>query len=246
MASLTRSEQRSDDSPDLRFHSSPRHSHEHRARSVVGPPAGAPLTRSRPAVFQHSNSNSGRSAPAGRTKRGLDASERDLDALKPKRARIAVEILAKQRPIIGPDNARVHTPRARPSGGAAGAETLVKPPQVPSSESQQPQQQPQRHDHTQPPESNRSRAADKKEQEQIQAPTKHQEKVRKGIKHELDRLQPQPTDTAAPSGRKLRSQEATRFKSDLSAYFPDYDEIVGNDPKETRKWPDSRDRVKVL
>ncbi|KAJ3484871.1 hypothetical protein NLG97_g6948 [Lecanicillium saksenae] len=33
-------------------------------------------------------------------------------------------------------------------------------------------------------------------------------------------------------GRKLRSQEATRFKSDLSAYFPDYDEVIGNEPKE--------------
>lgn len=36
-------------------------------------------------------------------------------------------------------------------------------------------------------------------------------------------------------GRKLRSQEQTRFKSELSAYFPDYDEIIGNDPKEERK-----------
>lgn len=67
--------------------------------------------------------------------------------------------------------------------------------------------------------------------------TKHQAKVINGIKHELDRLQP---DMAAPKepgrepGRKLRSQEATRFKSDLSAYFPDYDEVIGNEPKETR------------
>jgi hypothetical protein len=36
-------------------------------------------------------------------------------------------------------------------------------------------------------------------------------------------------------GRKLRSQEATRFKSELSAYFQDYDEVIGNEPKETRK-----------
>jgi hypothetical protein len=28
----------------------------------------------------------------------------------------------------------------------------------------------------------------------------------------------------------LRSQEATRFKSELSAYFPEYDEVIGNDP----------------
>ncbi|KAJ8104876.1 hypothetical protein ONZ43_g7649 [Nemania bipapillata] len=37
---------------------------------------------------------------------------------------------------------------------------------------------------------------------------------------------------ANPPGRKLRSQEATRFKSELAAYFPEYDEVIGNDPKE--------------
>ncbi|KAK7985386.1 something about silencing- SAS- complex subunit 4-domain-containing protein [Apiospora saccharicola] len=52
-----------------------------------------------------------------------------------------------------------------------------------------------------------------------------------------NRLQPNPTDaTTQPpkeqGGRKLRSQEQTRFKSELSAYFPDYDEVIGNDPKE--------------
>ncbi|CAI0649278.1 unnamed protein product, partial [Colletotrichum noveboracense] len=63
--------------------------------------------------------------------------------------------------------------------------------------------------------------------------TKHQEKVINGIKHELDRLQPREVDThTKEGGRKLRSQEATRFKSELSAYFPEYDEVIGNDPKE--------------
>ena len=65
--------------------------------------------------------------------------------------------------------------------------------------------------------------------------TKHQAKVINGIKHELDRLQPQEKDTKE-EGRKLRSQEATRFKSELSAYFPDYDEVIGNDPKEQRMY----------
>ena len=27
-----------------------------------------------------------------------------------------------------------------------------------------------------------------------------------------------------------------RFKSELSAYFPDYDEVIGNDPKEEREF----------
>ncbi|GKT91854.1 IQ calmodulin-binding domain-containing protein [Colletotrichum tofieldiae] len=63
--------------------------------------------------------------------------------------------------------------------------------------------------------------------------TRHQEKVINGIKHELDRLQPRDVDThTKEGGRKLRSQEATRFKSELSAYFPEYDEVIGNEPKE--------------
>ncbi|ROV88808.1 hypothetical protein VSDG_08976 [Cytospora chrysosperma] len=33
-------------------------------------------------------------------------------------------------------------------------------------------------------------------------------------------------------GRKLRSQEGVRFKSELSAYFPEYDEVIGNISKE--------------
>ncbi|KAF3764487.1 hypothetical protein M406DRAFT_356570, partial [Cryphonectria parasitica EP155] len=33
-------------------------------------------------------------------------------------------------------------------------------------------------------------------------------------------------------GRKLRSQEGVRYKSELSAYFPEYDEVIGNIPKE--------------
>ncbi|KAL2270162.1 hypothetical protein VTJ83DRAFT_2346 [Remersonia thermophila] len=48
------------------------------------------------------------------------------------------------------------------------------------------------------------------------------------------------TDNAAAAsgseqtgGRKLRSQESSRYKSELSAYFPEYDEVIGNDPKET-------------
>lgn len=66
--------------------------------------------------------------------------------------------------------------------------------------------------------------------------TKHQEKVVNGIKHELDRLQPSSADMAASNGqgRKLRSQEGVRFKSELSAYFPEYDEVIGNIPKEYR------------
>ncbi|KAL1878603.1 hypothetical protein VTK73DRAFT_7684 [Phialemonium thermophilum] len=54
------------------------------------------------------------------------------------------------------------------------------------------------------------------------------------LKHELKCLDPRQRtkEVLQQNGRKLRSQEATRFKSELSAYFPDYDEVIGNDPKE--------------
>jgi hypothetical protein len=66
-------------------------------------------------------------------------------------------------------------------------------------------------------------------------PTNHHEKVVNGIKHELDRLQPKQEDLKDEK-RKLRSQEGIRFKSELSAYFPEYDEVIGNEPKEDRKF----------
>ena len=81
------------------------------------------------------------------------------------------------------------------------------------------------------------------QQQRPQGRTKHQTKVANGLKAELSRLQPNPADTVAAvggvpeqgTGRKLRSQESTRLKSELSNYFPEYDEIIGNDPKEERK-----------
>jgi hypothetical protein len=68
--------------------------------------------------------------------------------------------------------------------------------------------------------------------------TKHQAKVINGIKHELDRLHPQgeDADNGKEGGRKLRSQEASRYKSELAAYFPEYDEIIGNEEKEECKF----------
>jgi hypothetical protein len=195
MASLTRSNRRTEGL----------FTHHHNLHAHGGGTVSGPLTRPRPAIFQR-NSSGGRGS--GRTKRGLEVSERDFEALKPKKARIAVEILAKPRPVTN-DAVIVPPPRPRPSG--ATIETSIRPPQVP------------------PPRKSNIAA-----QDADVSLTKHQEKVRKGIKHELDRLQAQPTDPAEQPGRKLRSQEATRFKSELSAYFPDYDEVVGNDPKENR------------
>ncbi|PHH75518.1 hypothetical protein CDD80_2315 [Ophiocordyceps camponoti-rufipedis] len=53
-----------------------------------------------------------------------------------------------------------------------------------------------------------------------------------GTETDMDTLR--PTARSSSQGRKLRSQEATRFKSELSAYFADYDEVIGNDAKEQR------------
>lgn len=153
----------------------------------------------------------------GRTKRGLSASSRDRDALQPKRARIAVEILAKPQPITHDAVGRPPPPRGRTSGANVRSPAQPATPTVPNSISQQ--------------SAPRSTSA---------TLTKHQQKVRKGIQHELSRLQPgkeeAKEEAKKPSGRKLRSQEATRFKSELSAYFPDYDEVVGNEPKEQREF----------
>jgi len=73
-------------------------------------------------------------------------------------------------------------------------------------------------------------------------PTKYAEKVANGFKHELDRLQPSKT-ISKDEKRTLRSQEGTRFKSELSAYFPDYDVVIGNEPEETRMPCDSMKKV---
>jgi hypothetical protein len=71
---------------------------------------------------------------------------------------------------------------------------------------------------------------------QARVPTKYAEKVANGFKHELDRLQPSKAITKDEK-RILRSQEGTRYKSELSAYFPDYDVVIGNEPEEIRmRW----------
>ncbi|KFY39538.1 hypothetical protein V495_05900 [Pseudogymnoascus sp. VKM F-4514 (FW-929)] len=63
---------------------------------------------------------------------------------------------------------------------------------------------------------------------------RYAEKASNGIKHELERLQPDgaaAADTKSET-RKLRSQEGTRFKSELASYFPDYDVVIGNEAAE--------------
>lgn len=166
-----------------------------------------------------------------RNKRQLDQSTRDFDQIVTKKARIAVEIPARSAfhsrnatDVKRPSHSQQHPTKAATIAAPNGSVTS-RPPTAPpiavtkvATPNGTQQQPPQR-----------------------SGLTKHKEKVVNGLKHELDRLQPNSADTK-DQGRKLRSQEATRFKSELSAYFPDYDEVIGNDPKEQRMsqqspWP---------
>jgi hypothetical protein len=171
---------------------------------------------------------------APRPKRQLDAADRDrdFDSIVAKKARfttgIAVEIPA--RPSL---HARFvkDAADAKPAPAPAPPKPAVAAPKAPPS-------------HRAPP-ANGPKTSPASAQQQP-ALTKHQEKVANGLKHELNRLKPNAADTK-DQGRKLRSQEATRFKSELSAYFPEYDEVIGNDPKETRRWhPQSLTTTHVL
>jgi hypothetical protein len=138
---------------------------------------------------------------AGRSKRPLEAPEREFDPLKHKKAKLTVDLLSRA-PAV---------PSKQPSvvANAQPSQPLVARSDRPAAPLPTPARQPP-------------------------VLTEHRKKVINGIRHELDRLQPNAVDTKE-QGRKLRSQEATRFKSELAAYFPDYDEIIGNDPKEQRE-----------
>ncbi|KAK6219405.1 hypothetical protein LQW54_002137 [Pestalotiopsis sp. IQ-011] len=161
---------------------------------------------------------------SARMKRPLDLIHPNPDPTKVKRSRITVEIksLAKLEP---PSPSRTIVVRPPPLSSAADVTPQQNKPPPPSS--------------LPTPPSVAAPAAEpailpKTAQKE---PTVHQKKVYNGIRHELDRLQPSVADAGqakeeSSGGRKLRSQEATRFKSELSAYFPDYDEVIGNDAKE--------------
>ncbi|KAL7901810.1 hypothetical protein HDV63DRAFT_376631 [Trichoderma sp. SZMC 28014] len=172
--------------------------------------ASGPLTRSAPGP---NSSSFHHGAAGGRTKRALDVAEREFEAIRHKKTRIAVEILAK--PQLPLESVNVQPPPI--PRRAAVASSASRPPPAPVQPTTKPPAAPI--------------AAEPQSSGSSSNLTKHQAKVINGIKHELDRLQPRQDDTKE-QGRKLRSQEATRFKSELSAYFPDYDEVIGNDPKE--------------
>ncbi|SPO07634.1 uncharacterized protein DNG_10329 [Cephalotrichum gorgonifer] len=170
-----------------------------------------------------------------RNKRPLDGSECDFDALNRKRTRITVEILS-----------RVPSAASRSAIGSVAPPPTVAPQRPPQRlqqvnprQAQHPALNPPAHSPDVTASTNpdtRTTNATLNQSEQLShktnsTQTKHQSKVKNGILHELDRLEPAPADSKS-QGRKLRSQETSRFKSELSAYFPEYDEVIGNEPKE--------------
>lgn len=165
-------------------------------------------TRSNVVITQgHHNRQNPQPPNIGRKKRPRDSSEHEDSAITAKKARIAIEITSRPKTQL-----KTRSLVIKPNATDASVAPLraASPPKNPASPALQT---------VAPPPPKKS--------------TNHHEKVVNGIKHELDRLQPNSADLKAEK-RKLRSQEGTRFKSELSAYFPEYDEVIGNEPKEDR------------
>jgi hypothetical protein len=154
-------------------------------------------------------------ANIGRKKRPRDSDDKDGLPLRAKRPKIAVEIITPPKPQPQTRSVVVKS-RANTRSDAAPARSAPAPPQKPAA--------------TAPPDPPPEPAPPPRK------PTKHHQKVANGIRHEIDKLQPIIADFR-DERRKLRSQEGTRFKSELSAYFPEYDEVIGNEPKEEREFP---------
>lgn len=156
---------------------------------------------------QQQQSNIGR-----KKKRTRDSTDHEEDpSIAKKRARIAIEIIPAPSPKP--------QPKPRSLVIKSNANSDVAPPQQRAAS---------------PPKQEETATQTEEPSPPTRKPTNHHDKVVNGIKHELDRLQPNSADLKDEK-RKLRSQEGTRFKSELSAYFPEYDEIIGNEPKEERK-----------
>lgn len=162
-----------------------------------------------------------------RPRRRRDPSEGDNDNLVAKRAKLTPGI-ATLSAIFANDTANTIDKTGTSATSKAGSAPVSPKPaiatKVPAS-------------HRAPrPKAKRpkpARATTKQQQRQRPTPTTSRSKVVKGLMHELVNLKPNEADTIV-QGRKLRSQEVVRYKSELSSYFPEYDEIIGNDPKETR------------
>ncbi|KAI1103588.1 something about silencing, SAS, complex subunit 4-domain-containing protein [Jackrogersella minutella] len=197
------------------------------ANSVAAKHAHAIATQ----IKTRNSQNIRQQSSPSRMKRPLDPIPNNYDHPKTKRTRITVEILARAIPPASPPKTitvKSSQPQPLPSTTSTSASTTTttnEPTVVASTQKSHPIHSSQQN----------SKTATTTATTEEPSLKKHKEKAINGIKHELDRLQPNAADTGSVTertGRKLRSQEATRFKSELSAYFPDYDEVIGNDPKE--------------
>ncbi|GKT41795.1 uncharacterized protein ColSpa_01976 [Colletotrichum spaethianum] len=236
MASVTRSTRRATNTEGLvqqQLHPVPiPRPHPHPLHHPVQAFAAANTNTVTRAASTPQNINTYHHSIPGRTKRQIDAADNvvDFDHQKPKRPRTSIEILIRPapspaRPAVANANATTTTPNVTSTPQPTTTTTPRPPAPLPKPT---PRSAPQHVATVHPP--NPTPAPANGNAAQL---TKHQEKVINGIKHELDRLQPRDVDThTKEGGRKLRSQEATRFKSELSAYFPEYDEVIGNEPKE--------------
>jgi hypothetical protein len=165
-----------------------------------------------PPAHHNNAQNRHQQSNIGRKKRPRDAIDIDEHVLKAKKAKITVEITSK--------------PKAQPKTRSLVIKSNASSDVLPAPQQQQRSASPPKHVET---------ATQTPAPPPPQQPTIHHQKVVNGIKHELDRLQPNAADLNKDEKRKLRSQEGTRFKSELSQYFPEYDEVIGNEPKEDRK-----------
>lgn len=159
-------------------------------------------------------------ANIGRKKRPRDDGLHEDLPLKAKRSKIAIEILQQQQ----------QQPKAKPQPQTRSLAVKSR-----SNTNTRSDVAPLRSAPEQPEKSVTTTTTAPEPAPEPQKPTKHHLKVANGIRHEIDKLQPNPADLQCET-RKLRSQEGTRFKSELSAYFPEYDEVIGNEPKEERKF----------
>jgi Something about silencing, SAS, complex subunit 4 len=165
-------------------------------------------TRNNVAITPAGSHNKPQQPNIGRKKRPRDPADHEDVSITAKKARISIEITSQPKAQPKTRSLVINAKADAAPRRSASPPKHAKPKAPPQAEPPLP-----------PP----------------QKPTNHHQKVVNGIKHELDRLQPSSADLKAEK-RKLRSQEGTRFKSELSAYFPEYDEVIGNEPKEDREF----------
>lgn len=158
----------------------------------------------------HNNPHNRQHPNIGRKKRPRESTENEDQSIIAKKARIAIEIHPKAQPK---PKSLVITHHLQ-----ANADLEILP---------------QRQATPPPPPTQTIPTQTEPSPTAAQKLTTHHQKVANGIRHELNRLQPNTADLKDEK-RKLRSQEGTRFKSELAAYFPEYDEVIGNEPKEDR------------